>query len=182
MREGPHNVGPFSFCLTTHRDMARERRRMKCAARQSGIIQEDPVAQHYRKGEPLKKALSPLCRHLGKRKRPLFLVAFRNSLILMVPEAGIEPARRERRGILNPLCLPISPLGHRNRYQARVAGLSIWRHVPESNRTKRICNPLHNRFANAPCKRELALYCLNLERETRLELATPTLARSCSTN
>ncbi|MGI3149816.1 hypothetical protein ACRU3U_03475 [Aeromonas veronii] len=26
----------------------------------------------------------------GKRKRPLFLVAFRNSLILMVPEAGIE--------------------------------------------------------------------------------------------
>ena len=99
-----------------------------------------------------------------------------------MPEAGIEPARRERRGILNPLCLPISPLGHRNRYQVRAAGLSIWRHVPESNRTKRICNPLHNRFANAPCKRELALYCLNLERETRLELATPTLARSCSTN
>ncbi len=118
----------------------------------------------------------------AKTKRPLFLVAFCNSLILMVPEAGIEPARRERRGILNPLCLPISPLGHRNRYQARAAGLSIWRHVPESNRTKRICNPLHNRFANAPCKRELALYCLNLERETRLELATPTLARSCSTN
>ncbi len=98
------------------------------------------------------------CGFGGKRKRPLFLVAFRNSLILMVPEAGIEPARRERRGILNPLCLPISPLGHRNRYQARVAGLSTWRHVPESNRTKRICNPLHNRFANAPCKRELALY------------------------
>ncbi|WP_237714692.1 hypothetical protein, partial [Aeromonas sp. 159] len=65
---------------------------MKCTVRQSGIIQEDPVTQHYRKGEPLKKALSPLCRHLGKRKRPLFLVAFRNSLILMVPEAGIEPA------------------------------------------------------------------------------------------
>ena len=38
----------------------------------------------------------------------------------MVPEAGIEPARRERRGILNPLCLPISPLRHRNRYQVRV--------------------------------------------------------------
>ncbi len=128
------------------------------------------------------QSLSPLCRHSGKRKRPLSLVAFCNSLILMVPEAGIEPARRERRGILNPLCLPISPLGHRNRYQARMACLSIWRHVPESNRTKRICNPLHNRFANAPCKRELALYCLNLERETRLELATPTLARSCSTN
>ncbi len=179
---GPTMWGHSHFCLTAHRNMARESRRMKCTIRQSCILQEDPVTPHDRKGEPLKKALSPLCRHLGKRKRPLFLVAFRNSLILVVPEAGIEPARRERRGILNPLCLPISPLGHRNRYQARVAGLSIWRHVPESNRTKRICNPLHNRFANAPCKRELALYCLNLERETRLELATPTLARSCSTN
>lgn len=31
------------------------------------------------------QSLSPLCRHLGKIKRPLFLVAFRNSLILMVP-------------------------------------------------------------------------------------------------
>ncbi|QWZ78765.1 hypothetical protein [Aeromonas sp. FDAARGOS 1419] len=80
---------------------------MKCAIRQSGIIQEDPVAKHYRKGEPLKKALSPLCRHLGKRKRPLFLVAFCNSLILMVPEAGIEPARRERRGILNACTQPL---------------------------------------------------------------------------
>ena len=29
----------------------------------------------------------------------------------MVPEAGIEPARLEKRGILNPLCLPIPPLG-----------------------------------------------------------------------
>lgn len=25
-----------------------------------------------------------------------------------------------------------------------------WRRVPESNRTRRICNPLHNRFVNAP--------------------------------
>ncbi len=128
------------------------------------------------------QSLSPLCRHLTKNKKATIASGLCKSLILMVPEAGIEPARRERRGILNPLCLPISPLGHRNRYQVRAAGLSIWRHVPESNRTKRICNPLHNRFANAPCKRELALYCLNLERETRLELATPTLARSCSTN
>ncbi len=29
----------------------------------------------------------------------------------MVPGAGLEPARRYRRGILNPLCLPISPPG-----------------------------------------------------------------------
>ena len=30
----------------------------------------------------------------------------------MVPEAGLEPARFLGRGILNPLCLPISPLWH----------------------------------------------------------------------
>ena len=30
----------------------------------------------------------------------------------MVPEARLELARLEGRGILNPLCLPISPLGH----------------------------------------------------------------------
>ncbi len=31
----------------------------------------------------------------------------------MVPGAGLEPARPYERGILNPLCLPISPPGHR---------------------------------------------------------------------
>ena len=30
----------------------------------------------------------------------------------MVPEARLELARPERRGILNPLRLPIPPLGH----------------------------------------------------------------------
>ena len=30
----------------------------------------------------------------------------------MVPEARLELARLERRGILNPLRLPIPPLGH----------------------------------------------------------------------
>ncbi len=33
------------------------------------------------------------------------------SFIPMVPGAGLEPAQRERRGILNPLCLPIPPSG-----------------------------------------------------------------------
>lgn len=32
---------------------------------------------------------------------------------IMVPGAGLEPARPYERGILNPLCLPISPPGHR---------------------------------------------------------------------
>ncbi len=59
-----------------------------------------------------------------------------------------------------------------------------WRRVPESNRTRRICNPLHNRFANAPLilKHPQLPMLLIWSGETRLELATPTLARSCSTN
>ena len=56
----------------------------------------------------------------------------------MVPRAGLEPAQPKGRGILNPLCLPISPPGH------------LWRRVPESNRGTRICNPLHDHSANAP--------------------------------
>ena len=36
---------------------------------------------------------------------------------IMVPEAGLEPARYFYRGILSPLCLPIPPLGHINWYQ-----------------------------------------------------------------
>ena len=39
------------------------------------------------------------------RDNPLFIFK-------MVPEARLELARLERRGILNPLCLPIPPLGH----------------------------------------------------------------------
>ena len=31
----------------------------------------------------------------------------------MVPGAGLEPARSYKRGILNPLCLPIPPPGHK---------------------------------------------------------------------
>lgn len=35
--------------------------------------------------------------------------------------------------------------------KARSCGLGkVWRRVPESNRPRWICNPLHNRFANAP--------------------------------
>jgi hypothetical protein len=77
----------------------------------------------------------------------------------------------------------------------------LWRRDPESNRTDRICNPGHNRFAIAPqnpgrdsvetgfgvsdsdkkWKPELPSF-EYLERETRLELATSTLARLRSTN
>ena len=37
----------------------------------------------------------------------------------MVPGAGLEPARPYERGILNPLCLPIPPPGHRVAHRAR---------------------------------------------------------------
>ncbi len=38
----------------------------------------------------------------------------------MVPGAGLEPARCYQRGILNPLCLPISPPGHRAAFACEV--------------------------------------------------------------
>ena len=47
-------------------------------------------------------------RHKKSRLRDNLLFIFK-----MVPEARLELARLERRGILNPLCLPIPPLGHR---------------------------------------------------------------------
>ena len=34
-------------------------------------------------------------------------------------------------------------------------GAFIWRRGPESNRPTRICNPVHNRFATAPCTSKL---------------------------
>ena len=42
----------------------------------------------------------------------------------MVPRAGLEPARPYERGILNPLCLPISPPGHREVLVLLQAGIA----------------------------------------------------------
>ena len=101
----------------------------------------------------------------------------------MVPGAGLEPARSYDRGILNPLCLPISPPGQR--MVAVTTALFVWRRNPESNRDPRICNPLHSHSAIPPYTKMVHVaerQFLKLERETRLELATPTLARLCSTN
>ena len=70
----------------------------------------------------------------------------------MVPGAGLEPARPYERGILNPLCLPISPPGQRGILVLLQAGIAkhIWRRNPESNRDTRICNPLHSHSAIPP--------------------------------
>ncbi len=77
MREGPHHVGPFSFCLTTHWNMAREWRRMKYAIKQNGIIQERCI-QHpvHDCGFIIKSAVATLSPFGQKQKRPLSLVAF----------------------------------------------------------------------------------------------------------
>lgn|GEM_PF-3880227 len=71
----------------------------------------------------------------------------------MVPGAGLEPARPYERGILNPLCLPISPPGHRGilvNNNKLVLLKRLWRRNPESNRDPRICNPLHSHSAIPP--------------------------------
>ena len=39
--------------------------------------------------------------------------SIKNIEIILVPRAGLEPARGCPRGILNPLCLPIPPPGQR---------------------------------------------------------------------
>jgi hypothetical protein len=60
-------------------------------------------------------------------------------LALLVPRAGIEPARSNEREILSLLCLPISPSGQRK-----------WRLESESNRRTRSCSPLHDHSAIQP--------------------------------
>jgi hypothetical protein len=102
------------------------------------------------------------------------------------------------------------PAGAGIRLRVRSGCGKDWRPRSELNRRTRICSPLHNHSATRPvtldaftsrahganrspktmsgktdpgnCKAPRAGPWLNLERETRLELATPTLARSCSTN
>ncbi len=81
-----------------------------------------------------------------------------------------------------------------------MAGLMVfslqlqWRLGSESNRRPRLCRPLHNHSATQPMafmrilwpgeatqEVQICQFCSYLERETRFELATPTLARLCST-
>ena len=89
--------------------------------------------------------------------------------------------------ILSPLRLPISPPGQKKIIVTLLLNSQYkWRRVPESNRRLRRCRPLHNHFANAPLttqkKGNEFPFIKNLERETRFELATYTLARYRSTS
>ena len=47
------------------------------------------------------------------------LIALIILLFPMVAGVGLEPTQRERRGILNPLCLPIPPSGLGKKVEAR---------------------------------------------------------------
>ncbi len=69
---------------------------------------------------------NPLHSHSAKAPyRFLFSEILKNlNLREMVPRAGLEPAQRERRGILNPLCLPIPPPGQRNHAMATPPALA----------------------------------------------------------
>ena len=89
--------------------------------------------------------------------------------------------------LTSPLRLPVPPPGQaawQNKEVLRKCKRD-WRLRSESNRRTRLCRPLHNHSATQPgnsrCRWSVSGgKCL--ERETRLELATPTLARLCSTN
>ena len=99
----------------------------------------------------------------------------------MVPGAGLEPARCYQRGILNPLCLPIPPPGHR---VARKSMWSIiWRRNPESNRGRRICNPLHGHSAIPPsmigASNEVRTRDLNLGKVALYQLSYTRIIEHC---
>ena len=81
----------------------------------------------------------------------------------MVPGAGLEPARPRGRGILSPLCLPVSPSGpaaiiralRGRKKKPRGARFVEWRPGSELNRRTRICSPLHDHSATRPVTVEL---------------------------
>src|SRR5207245_2372588 len=56
-----------------------------------------------------------------------------------------------RRGILSPLCLPVSPPGPSRR---KIVPEGNWRRGSESNRRPRLCRPLHDHSATPPYARD----------------------------
>ena len=124
----------------------------------------------------------------------------------VAPPLRVKPPAAERRFFRDPW--PEPGANAKARFRGPTS-CRCWRPGSELNRRTRICSPLHNHSATRPvdcaetgAKRaafqapdKVKPRCRgfvfassgspggnNLERETRLELATPTLARSCSTN
>ena len=91
-------------------------------------------------------------------------------------DTGIEPVTSSVSG-KRATAAPIAPV--------RAIQLLRWRR--DSNPCKRLCRPVPSRSATPPCgltprAEGLPKKAPALERMTRLELATPTLARLCATN
>ena len=107
-----------------------------------------------------------------KQQEPLISQGFWS-----VRDTGIEPVTSSVSG-KRATAAPIAPVW-------AIQFVERWRR--DSNPCKRLCRPVPSRSATPPCgltpraegppKKAPAL-----ERMTRLELATPTLARLCSTN
>jgi hypothetical protein len=91
----------------------------------------------------------------------------------MVPGAGLEPAHTYVREILSLLCLPIPPPGLREVFYRLVVPYLC--EIGGATRSRTGLNGFAIRSITALLSR-------HLERETRLELATSTLARLRSTN
>ena len=125
----------------------------------------------------------------------------------MVPGVGVEPTRKYKfRGILSPLCLPISPPGHQVEFSKVCitsfevvpgVGVEPTRKYKFRGILSPLCLPISppgqtlagGAFQSRTELYEFAIRCITalltrhtLERETRFELATLTMARLCSTN
>ena len=93
-------------------------------------------------------------RHPAETKKPPFEVAYDIAYCLflfgfnMVPGAGLEPAQPYSRGILNPLCLPISPPGQgvtggASRSRTEVHGFAIRCIATLPTRLKLMCRQVN---------------------------------------
>ena len=97
---------------------------------------------------------------------------------LFVLRVGLEPTRPCGQGILSPSCLPFH---HQSSLPCRLPAAASGRGwVTLSG--KRDSNSRPRPWQGRALPTELFPQLNPLERKTRLELATPTLARSCSTN
>ena len=144
---------------------------------------------------------SPVIGHLGRGRLVSTLSHVEHGLSSGSPSARpvkgspnltpVRPRVSPWGTLTSPLRLPVSPPGRASRQNKKASRkckrAERWRLRSESNRRTRLCRPLHDHSATQPgrsgCRREPASSIGRcLERETRLELATPTLARLCSTN
>ncbi|QWL57612.1 hypothetical protein HQ400_04025 [Aeromonas jandaei] len=81
--------------------MAKGGRKIKSINRLDDVTQKDIQIADRKNGAAEPKSCVDTLVTFGQNKKAAIASGLRKSLILMVTEAEIEPARRERRGILN---------------------------------------------------------------------------------